>query len=71
MRLGIEAAFSEVNRNGGVHGRQLLLSYLDDTYEPELAATNTRELIRGQGVFALIGEVGTPTSRFRNSGRRR
>ena len=63
MRLGIEAAFSEVNRNGGVHGRQLLLSYLDDTYEPELAATNTRELIRSQGVFALIGEVGTPTSR--------
>ncbi len=63
MRLGIEAAFAEVNRNGGVHGRQLLLTHLDDTYEPELAATNTRELIRGHGVFALIGEVGTPTSR--------
>ena len=63
MRLGIEAAFAEVNRNGGVHGRQLLLTHLDDTYEPELAATNTRELIRSHGVFALIGEVGTPTSR--------
>ena len=63
MRLGIEAAFAEANRNGGVHGRQLLLTHLDDTYEPELAATNTRELIRGHGVFALIGEVGTPTSR--------
>ena len=63
MRLGIEAAFSEANRNGGVHGRKLLLTHLDDTYEPELAATNTRELIRDHGVFALIGEVGTPTSR--------
>ena len=63
MRLGIEAAFAEVNRNGGVHGRQLLLTHLDDTYEPELAATNTRDLIRDHGVFALIGEVGTPTSR--------
>ena len=63
MRLGIEAAFAEVNRDGGVHGRQLLLTHLDDTYEPELAATNTRELIRSHGVFALIGEVGTPTSR--------
>ena len=63
MRLGIEAAFAEANRNGGVHGRQLTLVSLDDTYEPEAAATNTRTLIREEGVFALIGEVGTPTSR--------
>ncbi len=63
MRLGIEAAFAEANRNGGVHGRQLSLVSLDDTYEPELAATNTRELIQDESVFALIGEVGTPTSR--------
>ena len=63
MRLGIQAAFAEANRAGGVHGRQLSLVSLDDTYEPELAATNTRELIRDEGVFALIGEVGTPTSR--------
>ena len=63
MRLGIEAAFSEVNRRGGVHGRDLNLTTMDDTYEPEAAATNTRSLIRDEGVFALIGEVGTPTSR--------
>ena len=63
MRLGIEAAFAEVNRNGGVHGRQLRLTSLDDTYEPEAAALNTRSLIEDQLVFALIGEVGTPTSR--------
>ena len=30
--------------------------------KPEAAATNTQDLIR-EGVFALIGEVGTPTSR--------
>ena len=63
MRLGIEAAFAEVNTDGGVNGRQLSLVSLDDTYEPEAAATNTRTLIRDDGVFALIGEVGTPTSR--------
>ena len=63
MRLGIQAAFEEANQGGGVHGRQLSLVSLDDTYEPELAATNTRELIQDEGVFALIGEVGTPTSR--------
>ena len=63
MRLGIEAAFHEVNRNGGVHGRQLALSSLDDAYEPEAAVANTIRLIEDERVFALIGEVGTPTSR--------
>ncbi|MCY4416839.1 MAG: ABC transporter substrate-binding protein [Chloroflexi bacterium] len=62
MKLGIEAAFAEANRNGGVHGRQLELTSLDDTYEPELAIANTTQLI-DDGVFALIGAVGTPTSR--------
>ena len=62
MKLGIQAAFAEANRNGGVHGRQLELTSLDDTYEPELAIANTTALIE-EGVFALIGAVGTPTSR--------
>ena len=63
MNLGIEAAFQEANRRGGVHGRQLALITLDDAYEPEAAIANTRQLIEDQGVFALIGAVGTPTSR--------
>ena len=63
MRLGIEAAFHEVNQRGGVHGRQLLLTYLDDSYEPEAAIANTHRLIDEEGVFGLIGAVGTPTSR--------
>ena len=63
MRLGIEAAFAEANRSGGVHGRRLDLASLDDAYEPEAAVTNTQQLIESDGVFALIGEVGTPTSR--------
>lgn len=62
MRLGIRAAFEEANRGGGVHGRLLRLVTRDDGYEPETAATNTRALIE-MGVFALIGAVGTPTSR--------
>ena len=62
MRLGILAAFHEANAAGGVHGRQLELSSLDDSYEPEAAIANTAQLIE-EGVFALIGAVGTPTSR--------
>ena len=63
MRLGIQAAFHEQNQAGGVHGRMLELTTLDDQYEPHLAYGNTLNLINRERVFALIGEVGTPTSR--------
>ena len=63
MRLGIEAAFAEQNRAGGVHGRMLELVTRDDRYEPGFAFASTRDLIAQERVFALIGEVGTPTSR--------
>ncbi|MDE0023345.1 MAG: ABC transporter substrate-binding protein [Spirochaetaceae bacterium] len=63
MRLGIEAAFHEANGGGGVHGRRLELVSLDDAYEPEAAIANTFRLIEQEQVFALIGAVGTPTSR--------
>ncbi len=63
MRLGIRAAFAEVNAGGGIHGRELELVSLDDGYEPEAALENTRALLRDEQVFALIGAVGTPTSR--------
>ena len=63
MRLGIEAAFHEANGAGGVHGRRLELVSRDDAYEPEAAIANTFHLIEEDRVFALIGAVGTPTSR--------
>lgn len=63
FRLGVQAAFREVNVRGGVHGRKLELLSLDDAYEPAAAIANTRRLIETERVFALIGAVGTPTSR--------
>ena len=63
MRLGIRAAFSEANKAGGVHGRSLDLITRDDQYEPDKAAANAQNLIADENVFALIGEVGTPTSK--------
>lgn len=62
MREGILAAFSEANAAGGVNGRKLELVTYDDGYEPEKAIVNTKRLIDEDGVFALVGEVGTPTS---------
>lgn len=62
-RLGIQAAFQEINAQGGVHGRQLQLITLDDGYEPERAIANTHRLITQDRVFALVGAVGTTTTR--------
>lgn len=62
MREGILAAFNEANTAGGVNGHRLELVSYDDGYEPEKAIANTKRLISEDGVFALVGEVGTPTS---------
>jgi ABC-type branched-subunit amino acid transport system substrate-binding protein len=61
MRKGILAYFDAVNRAGGVNGRKLVLKSLDDGYEANRAAENTKKLI-ADDVFALLGYVGTPTS---------
>src|SRR5215469_3384532 len=63
MRRGILAAFAEANAAGGLNGRRLQLVYRDDGYEPNRAIENTNRFIKDDRVFALIGEVGTPTSR--------
>jgi len=62
MRDGAQAYFDAVNKSGGIHGRKLKLVSLDDGYEPDKAAANTRKLINEDKVLALFGYVGTPTS---------
>ena len=63
MKLGIEAAFEEANAAAGVGEPKLELTTKDDGYESDRAFTATRQLIDDEQVFALIGAVGTPTSR--------
>ena len=62
MKTGAEAYFDLVNKAGGINGRKIKLVSLDDGYEPEKAAANTRKLINENKVLALFGYVGTPTS---------
>jgi ABC-type branched-subunit amino acid transport system substrate-binding protein len=63
MRAGILAAFEEINRAGGVGGRRLELKSVDDGYEPEKTIEATKKILTEDHVFALIGSVGTPTSK--------
>lgn len=62
MNRGAQLYFNAVNAAGGVNGRKIELKVLDDFYEPDAAARNTKTLIEDTKVFALFGYVGTPTS---------
>ncbi|MBR1234252.1 ABC transporter substrate-binding protein [Bradyrhizobium sp. AUGA SZCCT0182] len=62
MKIGLEAAFAEINKAGGVKGRKLELKSVDDGYEPTKSIEAAKKLLEEDKVFALVGAVGTPTS---------
>lgn len=61
LHFGAQACFEEVNASGGINGRRIELKLVDDGYEPERCAANTRQFL-SDDVFALFGYIGTPTS---------
>jgi branched-chain amino acid transport system substrate-binding protein len=63
MRQGILAAFADANHGGGISGRTLELKSRDDGYEPEKTVEATKAILDEDKVFALVGAVGTPTSK--------
>lgn len=63
MRQGMLAAFEEANRAGGIHGREISLTSVDDGYEPDRSATEVIRIIESDNYLALIGPVGTPTTK--------
>ena len=62
MKLGLEAAFAEINKAGGIKGRKLELKSVDDGYEPSKSIEVVKKLLEEDKVFALAGAVGTPTA---------
>jgi branched-chain amino acid transport system substrate-binding protein len=61
FNAGAKLFFQLLNARGGIAGRDVQIRHLDDGYEPERCLANTRKLI-SEGVTALFGFVGTPTS---------
>ncbi len=55
MKEAMTAVVEEVNRNGGVLGRQIELFIEDDEGDPARAAAETTRLIRNRKVSAIIG----------------
>lgn len=58
---GAKLFFDQLNASGGIGKRTVEIRTLDDGYEPDRCAENTRKFI-AEDVFALFGYVGTPTS---------
>jgi branched-chain amino acid transport system substrate-binding protein len=56
---GIDAYFKYVNANGGVLGRKIKYTYLDDGYDPGRAVNNTIRLIQQEQVLAVFSSLGT------------
>jgi ABC-type branched-subunit amino acid transport system substrate-binding protein len=61
FRIGAMLHFDKINARGGVNGRAIELLSLDDGYEPDRCKANTEKFLK-DGVFALFGYIGTPTS---------
>ncbi|MBI2772843.1 MAG: ABC transporter substrate-binding protein [Burkholderiales bacterium] len=59
LNAGTMAYFSQVNSQGGVHGRQLRLKTVDDGYAVKRTEQVTREWIEHDDVFAFVSSIGT------------
>jgi len=62
FKTGVDAYLNGVNDAGGVNGRKIKLIAYDDGYEPKNAVANATKLIKEDGVFCFLGNVGTPTA---------
>jgi branched-chain amino acid transport system substrate-binding protein len=56
---GADAYFKYVNGRGGVFGRKIKFTYLDDAYDPGRAVNNTIRLVQQEQVFAMFNTLGT------------
>jgi len=59
----MKAYFDYVNANGGVNGRKITLVSKDDQYIPTTAVARANELILRDKVFALVGTLGTASTK--------
>jgi ABC-type branched-subunit amino acid transport system substrate-binding protein len=59
VALGSKIAASEINANGGVNGRNIVIVTEDDGYVPSRSFQALTKLIEVDGIFALNGTSGT------------
>jgi branched-chain amino acid transport system substrate-binding protein len=57
--MGSRLYFDAVNAEGGVHGRKISYTTLDDGFDVKRAVENTRKLIDEESVFMIFHSTGT------------
>jgi ABC-type branched-subunit amino acid transport system substrate-binding protein len=62
-QYGVELALNEINRSGGVLGRQMEASYADNSADPATGIAGARRLIEQQHVSVLLGALATPVTK--------
>ena len=60
MTNGMRMRFAELNDAGGVHGRTIDFIVEDAQYQVPLAVKAVNKLINVDGIFAMLGAMGTP-----------
>jgi len=55
------AYFQYVNAHGGVYGRKIKYTYLNDQYDPTITSTVVHQLVLQDNVYAIFNGLGTPT----------
>jgi branched-chain amino acid transport system substrate-binding protein len=59
IRNGMLMRAEEANETGGIHGRKLKLLVEDDGYDPRKAVLAAQKLVNQDGIFAMVGHLGT------------
>jgi branched-chain amino acid transport system substrate-binding protein len=62
ISAGAKLYLQDVNDQGGVHGRKIELIVEDDGYQPPRTVAAYRKLVDLDGVFCLVGNLGTPNA---------
>lgn len=60
MHQGAKACFAAINAKGGVNGRPIQLTAVDDGYDVQRALANVKAFIEDRNNFALFNCMGTP-----------
>ncbi|MBS7808989.1 ABC transporter substrate-binding protein [Variovorax sp. PCZ-1] len=62
LKIGVDAAMTQINAKGGIQGRALQLQMMDDGYVPTRTVDNVKKMIGESSVFALMSCIGTPNN---------
>lgn len=59
LQAGIQIAVDEINKAGGIDGRNVNAVILDDGFTPDRVVTNVRRLVSQDKVYAIVAPAGS------------